>query len=446
VESRELRSLVDRVKEGKCVLVLGPRVAVRAGDPERRPLDELLALALLNDLGASEAEIAASAVTLRRAADEYMRRQGDPYMLTGFACDFYEAEAQSTTDFHTDLAALPFQLCISASPDDLMFRAYKSVEKTPQQGHYNFSGGRTPPLSQPSEQSPLVYHLFGHYSDRTSLVLTEVDLIRFLVAIIKGAPPVPDQIRGILNDPEVSCLFIGFGFHQWYLRVLLEVMNLYKSSRGIAFEDNVFFERPDRAEVVGFFSGTRRIDFRPLQWEAFAKELRAAYEATVEKKAVAGAAQTAGSSPAPDAPIAFVSYASQDRDKIEALAEQLEARGVNIWQDKQDLRAGQKWARALENVIQSQVHYVIVVQTPTMIGRDEGIFYKEIDIARSRQSEMRDDITFLIPVTHGTSEILSSLKEYHVIDVGEEKGVEQLARAILEDWKKRAARRQAVTA
>lgn len=51
-ERRELRGLVERIKRGDCVLVLGPRLAIRANDPDRRPLDELLACELLASIGA----------------------------------------------------------------------------------------------------------------------------------------------------------------------------------------------------------------------------------------------------------------------------------------------------------------------------------------------------------------------------------------------------------
>lgn len=199
---------------------------------------------------------------------------------------------------------------------------------------------------------------------------------------------------------------------------------------------------PTIPEVAGFFTGTRRIDFPKFKWEQFARELRQAYEATVPKTPAAGVAPAASLSP--DAPVAFVSYASEDREQVEELSDQLEARGINVWQDKQDLRAGQKWAKALQNVIEAQVHYVIVVQTPAMLRREQGVFYKEIEIARGRQSQMREDMTFLIPVTLGPCEILSSLREYHVIDAGGDAGIDNLARAIREDWKKRAERRQAV--
>lgn len=431
-EQRELRSLVTRIREGHCVLVLGPRVAVGT-DEDKRPLDEILADELWKDIG-NPSEAGGG---LRRAADAYIRARGDRYLLTDFAHEFYVG-ASGTTEFHRDLAHLPFSLCLTATPDDLMTTAFQEAEKQPQRGHYNFTAGPTPALSDATEDRPIVYHLFGHHEDASSLVLTEVDLIRFLVAIVKERPAVPDQVRSLLNDPAMSCLFVGFGLHQWYLRVLLEVMNLYKSNRGIALEDSKFFERADRAEVAGFFSDTRRIDFRPLRWEAFAKELRAVYEAQTQKSGPAAAAARHRDLPQ-NAPKAFVSYASEDRAKVEELAEALEERGVDVWQDKQDLRVGQKWDKALKKVIEQDVHYVIVVQTETMVRRAEGVFHKEISLAAERQSNMAETLRFLLPVTLGPCAIMPSLTDYHVIDVATPAGIDALAKSIHEDWERRNA-------
>ena len=356
--------------------------------------------------------------------------------------DFYAREAESTTDFHCDLAQLPFRLCVSASPDSLMLTAFKEAKKSPQKGYYGFKQATNARLSSPTPDKPLIYYLFGHHEDPTSLVLTEGDLIEFLVSIVRGVPAVPDQVRSILADPAASFLFLGFGFHNWYLRVLLQVMNVYgHRSKSMAFEDTQFFSHPEREQAVGFFSGDRLIDFRPLRWELFAQQLREAYEVSVPRKTTE--ATSVRVSLAPNAPMAFVSYASEDREAVEALAEKLEARGIRVWQDKQDLRAGEKWNQTLFNVIKTRVDYVVVVQTPTMTTRITGVFRREIEAALVKQTEMGEfdglKLRFLIPVKIGASTLLSSLKDFHVIDVSEADGVDSLVKSILEDWDKRAA-------
>jgi len=443
---RELRGLVERINRGDCVLVLGPRVAVRPGDPERRPLDSLLAEELIESIGVTSAESTASSASLHRAADLYYRTRQDRVELDVAVQDFYEREASATTDFHRDLAKLPFRLCICASPDSLMFNAFAATEgKTPQKGYYSFRPFNTPRLSRPTAERPVVYHLFGHHEEAKSLVLTEGDLIDFLVAVVRGAPAVPDQVRSMLADPAASFLFIGFGFHNWYLRVLLQVMNVYgHQSKAIAFEDPHFFNHPERQQVVGFFSGDRLIEFRPLQWESFARQLADAWEAGGRKNAQTGPVPEAVRS-FDNAPLAFISYASENRDRVEQLMANLQARGINVWQDRQNLRAGDDWNQKLIRVIQKMVDYVIVLQTEEMLARTEGVFHREIQEAQVRQSGMAEfegeKLRFLIPVRCGSCGILSELENRHVIDIDVPGGEDALADSILEDWQKRSALR-----
>jgi hypothetical protein len=444
-ELRELRGLVERINRGDCVLVLGPRVAVRPDDPERRPLDILLAEELVESIGVTGAEGAAASADLHRAADLYYRTRQDRVELDVAVQDFYEREGSATTDFHRDLAKLPFRLCISASPDSLMFNAFAATEgKSPQKGYYGFRPVYTPRLATPTAERPIVYHLFGHHVEARSLVLTEGDLIEFLVAIVRGAPAVPDQVRSMLADPAASFLFIGFGFHNWYLRVLLQVMNVYgHQSKAIAFEDTHFFEHPQRQQVVGFFSGDRLIEFRPLQLEKFARQLSEAWEAGGRKGVHTAQATAEPALFSENAPLAFISYASENRDRVEQLMANLQARGINVWQDRQNLRAGDDWNQKLIRVIQKMVDYVIVLQTEQMLSRTEGVFHREIKEAQVRQSGMSEyegeKLRFLIPVKCGASGILSDLESRHVIDIDAPGGEDALADSILEDWGRRAA-------
>jgi TIR domain/SIR2-like domain len=423
-----MRGLVERIVEGDCVLVLGPRVAVSVNDPDRRPLDELLSTILLAEISETGPAV------LRSAAELFWHKTKDEYLLSGIVRDFYAAEAAATTDFHRDLAALPFRLCINASPDDQMFNAFRKAGKQPQQGHYSFREPAVPRLPASTDQAPLVYHLFGHYRDPKSLVITEGHLIEFLVNVIKGTPALPDEVRSVIAAASSSFLFLGFGFHHWYLRVLLQAMNAY-GRRSKAFEDQQFFEHPDREQAVRFFTD-RLIEFRQLRWEEFAKQLRGTYEAAAKSIAATEARTlSAPSAPPAGAPKAFVSYASEDVETVEELVAFLEARGIDVWQDKQDLRAGDNWENQLDSVIRKQVHYVVVVQTPAMVRQVEGVFHREITAALRRQEGI-PQFRFVVPVTMHCP-LLPSLEHIHAVDVSSAEGLEELAKSILEDWQRR---------
>jgi hypothetical protein len=328
-----------------------------------------------------------------------------------------------------------------------MLTAFQETDnKRPQKGWYSFKRHSVVRLSPLTPERPLVYYLFGHHEDRESLVLTEEDLIDFLVAVVKRDPPVPDQVRSILQDRAASFLFLGFGFHNWYLRVLLKVMDVYgHRTRATAFEDPQFFNHPDHEQAIAFFSDDRRIDFRPLRWELFARQLREAYDATLPRPTAEPIA--APVPPGANAPKAFISYASEDAEDVRALTKKLEARDVRVYRDTQDLRAGDNWNQVLLDVINSKVNYVIVVHTPAMTKRTEGVFYREIAVAKQRQAGMGEfdgqTLRFLIPVNIGDCALLSSLKDFHMIDVSEDKGVDLLVESILEDWDRRAKKARA---
>jgi nucleotide-binding universal stress UspA family protein len=441
-EQRELRALVKQVKSENCVLVLGPRIAVRASDPKGPTLDEILAGELLVGLNKAAGD---RPPNLRDAAELHYTEHGTRSRLEVEVEEFYARESELSTEFHLDLAELPFRLCISASPDSLMLNAFRKAGKLPQTDYYRFQpqrcSKRTARLAVPTVNNPLVYYLFGHHKEGASLVLREADLIDYLVQIIKFETSVPDEVRSILKDPNTSFLFLGFGFQNWYLRVLLKVLDVYGPRDKVAFEDDRFFDLPEGQHAIAYFSGdpARRIEFRHLRWETFARQLRRVYEASLAPSYAAEATPT----PPPDAPCAFLSYAGEDIESVNALAERLESNGVRVWQDKQNLRAGDRWNEVLLSVIKDEekVDYVIVVQTIAMVTARRGVFRREIEAALEVHRDMGEyegqRLRFVIPVTIGDCEPLFSLKELHTIDITEPSGVNQLVASIKEDWKKR---------
>jgi TIR domain/SIR2-like domain len=434
LDKRFLRPLVERIRGGACVLLVGPGVAVDTSLPERPLITSLLARRLASDAslqGRCPTEMEANLRYVAQLHYESNRNLEDLAIITA---DFYEGLKNTTTSFHRDMAELPFRLCINTSLDDFMLQAFLATgRKKPVSVYYNFRKPLNSLLKQPSEAEPLVYYLYGHCKDLYSLVLTENDLIEFLVAIVRGDPPLPDRIKGRLGDPETTFLFVGFGFQNWYLRVLLHVLKIYgRKSRAVALEDAGFFSSPARSETVGYFSGDRLIEFRQLPWDTFARQLREEYRSAIGTVPAAAAPE-----PGPGAPKAFLCYANEDREAVEAVGEELQARGVAVWRDKQNLRTGENWDRVLVDVISKRVDYVVVVQSPNMASRVEGYFRKEIEVALNRYSKFDKSFLFLLPVTLDGATLLPEFDQLHVgADVSTQAGIERLAKTILEDWSK----------
>jgi hypothetical protein len=126
LEDQDWWTLLRSIREGQCILLLGPGVAVDPADPAGDPLPVRLAHKLtekLKQVGKGDQLIAPS--DLAHVAQTYQRemsskRPGLEYVAT----EFYKPYRDKTTALHQDLAALPFSLCISTTPDRFLLNAF----------------------------------------------------------------------------------------------------------------------------------------------------------------------------------------------------------------------------------------------------------------------------------------------------------------------------------
>ncbi len=431
-EMRELRALARRIHSGNCVLVLGPGASTDQTEAEEVPLHHSLARELACDQQVACIEDL-NCANLRHVSQVLVERDRNLSLLQETVVDFYNTYRNMTTEFHKKLATLPFQLCITTAPDNFMYNAFKQAEgKTPTRYYYNFKTHLTGHLPEPSISHPMVYHLYGYPEDPESLVITDNDLIDFLVNVIRNEPPLPNLIRGKLSREDTTCLFIDLGFKNWYLRALLKVLGIFgHREMSIALEAPDFFEQSHQHQTTVFFSAARTIQFSKETLSHFSQKLHQAYDAIMKHRHDIPAKNMEG------APRVFLSYASEDREVVYNLANKLRDAAINVWQDKQNLRAGDNWDRVLMQVINKQVDYVIVIQTEAMQKRLEGYFYKEISEATKRQERTKDGFHFLLPVQIGDVKILPELEKLHSHRVDTDTGFSALVSSIAEDWELR---------
>ncbi len=212
--------------------------------------------------------------------------------------DFYAKFRGQTTQLHRDLASLPFTLCISTTPDRFLLNAFRETQgKAPTHDFYNFQPDpkrvRAPapmPATGISAANPLIYELYGSLDETNSLVLTENDLLDFLVSVTRQTPPLHPYVTGYLSDPYVSFLFLGFGFHQWYIRVLLHALKAGGHELpSLALENGTFFTSPEHRQTTLFFQSGLAIEFRQFPAD-FAGELRRRFDEQSARDEVSGAA------------------------------------------------------------------------------------------------------------------------------------------------------------
>jgi hypothetical protein len=444
LEVSDWRVLLKSIQQRKCILLLGPDVAIDPLRPRQKPLPVRLAHKLAWELRkAGERKQLLTVHDLAHVAQTYEREMRRHRTRLELAVeDFYAPYREQTTQLHRDLAALPFTLCINTTPERFMLNAFKQTQgKEPIYDFYHFQPDPKrprpvamlrPPANNP-DQRPLIYDLYGSLDEPASLVLTENNLLDFLVSVTRQTPPLHPYVTGEFNDKRVSFLFLGFGFRHWYLRVLLHALKaLEHNAASLALEHPTFFTVPEHAQTTLFFESGCAIEFRQLPAN-FASELRTRFEQDRAQTQKPGAITQL-----PDAPTAFLCHETRDKPEAERIALELQNRGINVWVDKQSLRGGDDWTKLIPHVIKKQTDYVVVLQSPRMIDKTEGYFKTEIHYALERQLSF-GDLPFTIPVLiepHSNLP-LRDLAHLHCIDVAQASGVDELANMINEDWRKR---------
>lgn len=425
LQERDWRRLVETIRRDHCVLVIGPDACFELDDPEQTPLTSKLSRQLAEGLpGATEI-----AGELGLVAQMFLHRPDyDRVDLEMDVNDFYQSYADRTNAFFQDLAGLPFSLCLSTTPDDFLANAFRQAGKSPVTAYYDFSDpGRSSGPMFGSADSPLVFHLLGNIAKPASLVLTETELLDYLSMVVRGGSGLPDYIAARLRDPQTAFVFVGFRFQRWSARVLLHILQSHgHPARSFALEGEAFFSQPDRNRVALFFEQAHSIVFRRHAWVDFAAELRRRYGEIHGQKEER--------LPPPEAPKVFLCHDSRDRELVRTLQERLHSVGVNTWRDKQDLRGGDDWDRQIKHVLRSQVDYVLVCQTPNLVGRGESYLHLEIKEALERQRRFPTGQRFVIPGILQPCDGLSELRHLHEQDLASDQGLQNLAAALREDW------------
>jgi hypothetical protein len=266
-------------------------------------------------------------------------------------------------------------------------------------------------------------------------MLTENDLLDFLVALSSGKRPLPDNIRSELQAENKSFLFMGFGFRHWYLRILLHVLQggNKKNSRSFALEKFPPENTAELQRTVFFFKKSDyKIHIFNKDIYGFASKLRELFgqcSPTVISRFEAA-----------KVPEVFICHASEDKDYAANLYNKLEQAGIRPWLDKENLRGGEDWDRKIRDTIK-KVDYFVVLQSQDLVNKNIGYVNREINIALDHQEEYQRGTTrFIIPVQIEPCPLREDLKHLQTIDLTDETNIKTLIDTIQRDFKKRKNR------
>ncbi len=205
----------------KCVLLLGPELARKAGRSLREMLREQLEQNHADDIAHFHERDNLFLFQNKAAKSEVQRT----------VSLFYE-ETKPDPGVYEKIASLPFALTISTSPDHFLLSAHPKSDR-PHFAFFNHVGENDEDVLDKWERDkPLIYNLCGSVHEDVSLVLDYDDLYRLLQTAM-GTPGLPKKVRRTLGEAR-SFFFIGFDFDKWYTQLLLRLLREDNSPMQVA--------------------------------------------------------------------------------------------------------------------------------------------------------------------------------------------------------------------
>ena len=93
----------------------------------------------------------------------------------------------------------------------------------------------------------------------------------------------------------------------------------------------------------------------------------------------------------------FISYVSEDSEKVTRIARDLENQKITVWIDKERLQPGVEWQLAIENAIRSGAFFMACF-SESYWNRNANYMNEELNIAVEQLRKMPDDWIWFIPV------------------------------------------------
>lgn len=248
---------------------------------------------------------------------------------------------------------------------------------------------------------PTVYQLLGRISASPDYAVTAEDRLEFLCSLQSEARR-PHLLFDELKNNHL--LLLGCNLSGWLAKFFLRIakgsrLSLQRAASevvvdesGVQDQDLVVFLK-HFSYRTRLYSGVTTAEFVGELWRRY----RERHPARTAAVATAPVTATATAGPEMPAGSIFVSYAKEDRPAVERLCRGLEAAGLDVWFDREQLEPGDFWdAKIVRNIRSCSLFLPIL--SPNTDGRTEGYVFKEWRLARERAEQFAPGVPFIVPV------------------------------------------------
>ena len=407
-EDRFWELIIKRIEEEKCILILGPDIALEG----KKTLNEQLKAFLDNN----------STQKYRYYIDDEFYSFTDE---TEKEYAFYDVQQffdkLEYSDIHRKIAEIPFHMIISVSPD---LRIRKAFEDRKADYFFDFYNKEQNPqgIGKPTKSKPLIYNLFGNIEVEGSLIFTYNDLFDYLIAIF-GKRELHMDLRREIQESRMI-LFIGFKFEKWYFKLLLRLLyeNKSKLSHAAAKDIRSYFiedgkendlERTELFNCVkNFYTEEYKVGFIDLTGEEIVDTIH-------EKLSQKNELRTVQKSQVKTSAEIYLSYGwgGDNEVIVDKIYQSFKDKGYTIIRDRVDLG----YKGNIKDFMQSigKGKYVISVISDKYL-KSENCMYEMLEI--KNRGDMNDRI---FPVVLGDAGIYDELQRIDYLKYWDDK-VEEL--------------------
>jgi len=411
--------LLTYVEARSVIPVVGPDLVVVEHNGRREPYYRLLARELAARLKLGDP---GQAPTFDQVLGAYLARPGSKRQSV--YRELGDIAAKLTLSIPEPLLQLTgirdLNLYVSFCTDNFIAQALNATRfgGRTQTRELWFNPSEAGDLPDGAGDDPVVYGLFGKISVLPKYVVAEEDELEWVTAL-----QIPEKRPERLFDElgRNHLLFLGCHFPDWLARFILRTTKNSKLSSERGFSEYlVAADAESNASLVTFLTmfsrETQVLELNPVD---FVAELAHRWQHRQGSDAGAAAPEP-GPMPETMPPGSlFISYASEDRPAALKLATELQAAGLPVWLDRQQLDWGSDYTARIRTAIQQCALFVPVLSRTA--EQRTGFFRKEWSWASERNLDFTgSSLSFLCPLVvddtpvFTSSEIPPAFKSVHI--------------------------------
>jgi hypothetical protein len=392
------KALMLYMRERQVVPVIGPEAVTVTSAGRAMTLDSYVAERLRETLMLDASGLSAG-YTLSDVASVFVRQQrGDRRRLWIEILSILEEQPIQPSEALLRLVAIEeLSLFVTTTFDPLLARALAQVRGGWRETDVYAYSLRSQVADLDEDwlvtRRPVVYHLFGRVSASGDYVVSDEDRLEFIHAL-QSESRQPRLLFDQLRDSHL--LLIGCSFPDWLTRFFLRTLRRERLGIDRDRYEAVADDRTNTDRTLALFLQDCRVQvYQGGGTSAFIAELASRLSS---QPRIVEEQHPRPASPKDLPNAVFLSYANEDRERVERIRDAFASAGIQVWFDQGALEPGDEYKAVIREAIEKCTFFFPCLSANSLGGQIRRFFRFEWNRA-IEESEFRDkDFPFIQPL------------------------------------------------